>query len=146
MFKNTNAIQKADELSVTNNTIGKGTRMTGDMETHGNVRIEGYVIGNIKSKSKVALGLEAKVEGNILAGNAEIAGVVTGRLEISELLILKATAKIEGDIIVNKLVVEPGAEFNGACKMGVKIKEIKIGEAEEQRSPILTEAKRAVNA
>jgi cytoskeletal protein CcmA (bactofilin family) len=49
-------------------------------------------------------------------------------LEIAELLVLKATAVINGDIVTGKLVVEPGAVFNGGCKMGATIKEIKISE------------------
>jgi cytoskeletal protein CcmA (bactofilin family) len=53
---------------------------------------------------------------------------VKGKLEISELLVLKATAVINGDIVTGKLVVEPGAIFNGSCRMGATIKEIKIAE------------------
>jgi cytoskeletal protein CcmA (bactofilin family) len=52
---------------------------------------------------------------------------VKGKIEVAELLVLKATAVINGDIITGKLVVEPGAVFNGSCKMGATIKDIKIG-------------------
>ena len=100
----------------------------GSLETYGNIRVEGRVIGNVKTKSKVALGQSSKVEGNILAQNAEVAGEVHGTLEVSDLLLLKSTAVVHGDIITNKLIVESGAAFNGSCKMGVSIKEIKIGE------------------
>ncbi len=106
--------------------------MSGDCETYGNIRVEGKVIGNVKTKSKVALGQSSKVEGNILAQNAEVAGEVKGKLEVSDLLLLKPTAVIHGDIITNKLIVESGATFNGGCKMGVSIKEIKIGDNGQQ--------------
>jgi cytoskeletal protein CcmA (bactofilin family) len=53
---------------------------------------------------------------------------VKGRIEVSELLVLKATAVIHGDIVAGKLVVESGAVFNGTCKMGAAVKEIKIAE------------------
>ena len=118
----------ADEISSSSNTIGKGTFLEGNVETYGNIRIEGKVTGNIKSKSKVALGPQSLVVGNILAQNADIEGEVKGRLEITELLVLKATAIINGDIITGKMVVEPGAVFNGTCKMGAVVKDIKIGE------------------
>ena len=118
----------ADEISTSSNVIGKGTVLEGNVETYGNIRIEGKVLGSIKSKSKIALGHSSHVEGNIIAQNADIEGEVKGKLEISELLVLKATAKIHGDIITGKLVVEPGAAFNGSCKMGAVIKDIKIGE------------------
>jgi cytoskeletal protein CcmA (bactofilin family) len=118
----------AEEISNSSNTIGKGTFLEGNIETYGNIRIEGKVVGNVKSKSKVALGNSSHVQGNIIAQNADIEGEVRGRLEVSELLVLKATAVINGDITTGKLVVEPGAVFNGSCKMGAAIKEIKIGD------------------
>ena len=118
----------ADEISSSSNTIGKGTFLEGNIETYGNIRVEGKVVGNVKSKSKVALGNSSHVQGNIIAQNADIEGEVRGRLEVSELLVLKATAVINGDIATGKLVVEPGAVFNGTCKMGAAVKEIKIAD------------------
>jgi cytoskeletal protein CcmA (bactofilin family) len=120
--------KRAEEISNSSNTIGKGTFLEGNVETYGNIRIEGKVVGNIKSKSKVALGHQSHVQGNILAQNADIEGEVKGKLEITELLVLKATAVISGDIVTGKMVVEPGAVFNGTCKMGAIVKDIKIGE------------------
>ena len=46
----------------------------------------------------------------------------------------KITQKIKN--ISNKLIVESGATFNGKCKMGVKSKEINIGQ-ESERQPLL---------
>src|SRR5687767_449796 len=117
----------ADEISTSSNTIGKGTYLEGNLETHGNIRIEGKITGNVKSKSKIALGSSSQILGNILAQNADIEGEVKGKIEISELLVLKATAVINGDIVTGKMVVEPGAVFNGSCKMGAATKDIKIG-------------------
>ena len=110
------------------NQIGKGTILEGNIESFGNIRIEGKVIGNIKSKSKIALGQSSYVDGNIVSQNAEIEGEVKGKVQISDLLVLKKTALVHGDIVANKLLVESGATFNGTCKMGVSQKEIKIGE------------------
>lgn len=128
MFTSKEQKRVAEEISNSSNNIGKGTYLEGNVETHGNIRIEGKVIGNIKSKSKVALGNSSHVQGNIIAQNADIEGEVKGKLEIADLLVLKATAVINGDISTGKLVVEPGAIFNGTCKMGATIKEIKISE------------------
>lgn len=117
----------AEEISNSSNVIGKGTVLEGNIETYGNIRIEGRINGNIKSKSKVALGNGSHVEGNITAQNADIEGEVKGKVDITELLVLKSTAVIHGDIITSKLVVEPGAMFNGSCKMGM-VKDIKFAE------------------
>lgn len=128
MFTSKEEKRVAEEISNSSNTIGKGTYLEGNVETYGNIRIEGKVNGNVKSKSKVALGSSSQVHGNIISQNADIEGEVRGKLEIAELLVLKSTAVINGDIVTGKLVVEPGAVFNGSCKMGATIKEIKIAE------------------
>jgi len=128
MFTNKEDRKMADEISNSSNIVGKGTTVEGNIETHGNIRVEGRVIGNIKTKSKIALGQSCHVEGNVVAQNAEIAGEVSGTVEISDVLILRPTAVINGDILTNKLIVESGASFNGGCKMGVTTKDIKIGE------------------
>ena len=72
------------------------------------------------------MGAEAYVDGSVVARSAEVAGKIKGNIEISELLILKPSAVISGDILTNQLVVEPGATFNGGCKMGHLAKEIQI--------------------
>ena len=128
--------KEVEELSNSSNIIGKGTIVNGSIETFGNIRVEGKVVGDIKTKSKAAFGHSSQVDGSVLAQNAEVAGHIAGTIEVTELLVLKATATIDGDIITNKLLVESGATFNGKCKMGVKSKEIKIGkpEGEEQQA------------
>lgn len=128
MFTTKEEKRVAEEISNSSNTIGKGTFLEGNVETYGNIRIEGKVIGNIKSKSKVALGPSSLVQGNIISQNADIEGEVKGRIDVAELLVLKATAVINGDISTGKLVVEPGAVFNGTCKMGAAVKDIKLSE------------------
>jgi cytoskeletal protein CcmA (bactofilin family) len=128
MFTSKEEKRVAEEISNSSNTIGKGTFLEGNVETYGNIRIEGKVTGNVKSKSKVALGPSSVVQGNVVAQNADLEGEVKGKIEVAELLVLKATAVIHGDIVTGKLVVEPGALFNGSCKMGATVKEIKIAE------------------
>ncbi|GAB5525018.1 MAG: hypothetical protein Roseis2KO_28900 [Roseivirga sp.] len=118
--------KSGEDLSATSNIIGKETLLEGSIESIGNIRIEGRVFGNAKAKAKFVMGSDAFVDGNVMARTAEVAGKITGNIEISELLILKPSAVINGDILTNKLVVEPGATFNGGCKMGHLAKEIEI--------------------
>lgn len=139
MFTSKEEKRVAEEISNSSNTIGKGTFLEGNVETFGNIRIEGKVTGNVKSKSKVALGPSSFVQGNVIAQNADLEGEVKGRIEVAELLVLKATAVIHGDIVAGKLVVESGAVFNGTCKMGALIKEIKSAENGAQTRTLATQ-------
>ncbi len=115
-----NKAEKKEEVQYSDdkNIIGKGTTIKGDIETYGNIRIDGKLTGDIRSKSKVILGNGSVVDGNIFSQNAEIFGEITGMLEIADTLILHPTAVVNGDINTGKLIVAAGARFNGACHMG----------------------------
>ena len=110
-----------DNSNGSNNIIGEGSVLKGNLNTSGNVRLEGKVIGDLSSSSKVACGETSVVDGNVIAENAEIAGKVTGKVTVSELLILKSSASIHGDISTSNLIIESGANFNGACTMGKEV-------------------------
>ena len=107
-----------DNSNGSNNIIGEGSVLKGNLSSSGNVRLEGKVIGDLSSSSKVACGETSVVDGNVVAENAAIAGKVTGKGTVDELLILKSTASIHGDISTSNLIIESGANFNGACTMG----------------------------
>ncbi|WP_323755711.1 polymer-forming cytoskeletal protein [Roseivirga sp.] len=126
MFTSKEEKRATEEQSNTSNIIGKDTTLEGSIESIGNIRIEGKIFGHAKAKAKLVMGVDAILDGNVTARTAEIAGTIKGNIEISELLILKPTAVINGDILTNKLVVEPGATFNGGCKMGYLAKDIEI--------------------
>lgn len=133
MFKSSDKKDVA-ELSNKKNQIEQGTKIKGDIITHGNIRLDGEVEGNIFSESKVVLGSTCKMNGNLKAQNAEISGEVTGTIEISELLVLRPSAVVTGDIISSKMVVDEGAVFNGTCKMGGKVKDISSSGASRKQA------------
>ena len=123
MFSSTKKELSQEELNNSNNIIGKGTSLKGDLSTPGSLRIEGKVSGSIRTSAKVVLGDTSVIEGDITAQTAEIGGSVQGTIKVSGLLILKSTAVVNGDIITNKLVFEAGARFNGKCNMDKSLKE-----------------------
>ncbi|MDI9340488.1 MAG: polymer-forming cytoskeletal protein [Sediminibacterium sp.] len=106
------------------NIIGNGTKISGDIVSNGDVRIDGSLKGNISISGRLVLGAGALIEGDIQAANAELMGEVKGKVNITETLSLKATAKIAGDIITSKLAIEPGALFTGNCNMGAVVKNL----------------------
>ncbi|MCS6818845.1 MAG: polymer-forming cytoskeletal protein [Chitinophagales bacterium] len=106
------AIQKAMTM------FGQGTVVEGNVNSDGDIRVDGEVKGTLHSKSKVVVGVTGSVEGDIHCLNATIEGKVTGNLYVDELLILTKSALVDGDIQLKKLVVEEGARFTGKCSMG----------------------------
>jgi cytoskeletal protein CcmA (bactofilin family) len=112
--------QAMDGSSV--NLIGNGTKITGDINSSGDIRIDGHLSGNIITNGKFVLGPNGLIEGNVTCTNADIIGEIKGNIEVTEMLSLKNTARISGDILTGRLAIEPGAVFNGTCNMGAKVK------------------------
>lgn len=99
------------------NVIVDGSKVIGDVITESNLRIDGEVIGNVSSASKVVVGQSGSIKGNLICADAEVEGRIEGILNVEGLLSLRSNAKIEGEITTTKLQVEEGAEFSGNCKM-----------------------------
>jgi cytoskeletal protein CcmA (bactofilin family) len=99
------------------NLLSNGTEITGDIKSNGDIRIDGFLAGNLTTKGKVVIGPTGKVKGEVYCKNSEVSGAVEGRICVSQLLTLKTDSKINGDIVTFKLSIEPGAKFTGNCKM-----------------------------
>lgn len=102
------------------NQIGVGTEITGDVATNGDIRFDGVLTGNLKTKGKVVVGETGAVKGEINCKNSVVEGKVEGKIVVSELLTLKATSSFTGDIITRRLAIEPGAKFSGNCSMAAE--------------------------
>lgn len=115
------------------NLIQSGTFITGDIQSNGNIRIDGTLNGTIDAGGKVILGSTGSVEGEIKCINADIEGRVNGIIQVKELLTFKATAVVSGEIYTSKLAIEPGAKFTGSCRMdNLNQPELQIPYAEKE--------------
>lgn len=112
--------------------VSSGMIVSGNIDTHGDIRIDGTLRGNVRSLAKIFIGPDAVIEGDITGQQADIMGRVDGKIQVDDLLYLRGKAHVQGDIHASKLVVEPSANFNGQCRMGANIVD-------------LTEIARAVN-
>lgn len=106
--------------------IGAGTTINGNIESSGDIRIDGTLIGNINGKAKVLIGSDGVVEGAVKGRQADVLGRVTGQMDIKEVLQLRGKCNIDGDIYAGKLEVEPTATFNGRCHMGANVVELNV--------------------
>ncbi|HYV33282.1 MAG TPA: polymer-forming cytoskeletal protein [Candidatus Limnocylindria bacterium] len=98
--------------------VGPSVKIQGDLNSEGNIKIEGQVTGKVKTSQSLFVIPGAKVLADILAGNAVIGGEIQGNLKIAGHLVLQSTARILGDITCSVFRVEDGAQFTGKCVMG----------------------------
>lgn len=98
--------------------IGSGTTLKGDISSNSDLRIDGTIIGNIRSSAKIVIGASGVVEGDIEGNQADIVGKVSGNIKVKDILQLRGDCIVSGNLYANKLQVEPTATFNGQCHMG----------------------------
>ena len=94
--------------------ISKALKITGQLESTENVRIEGEVEGDIRAVN-VKVGSNAKVKGNVYGDEVELAGTVTGKIEAKK-VVLTRTAHMSGDVIHQDITIESGAFIDCHCK------------------------------
>ena len=115
MLKNNNM---SSNDSHTTNIIGNGTIIKGEIESNGDIRIDGRVEGVLRSNGKIVLGEKGSVEGEMYCKQADLSGRVLGKITVEELTSLKSKSRIEGELTTKQLFIEIGAIFTGKCDMG----------------------------
>lgn len=101
--------------------ISADSIIKGDMDSVGDIRIDGKVIGNINCKAKIIIGQQGTIEGNLNGNQADILGTINGDIKMTGQLNLMGNSIINGNIHVGKLQMESSVIFNGKCVMGENI-------------------------
>jgi cytoskeletal protein CcmA (bactofilin family) len=94
--------------------IGALLSIEGDLESKGDVLVDGRVRGNITC-NRLIVGADASIEGDILADEVVIRGKVAGPIRAGSVSI-EATGRVEGYIYHATLSVEAGAVFQGVSR------------------------------
>lgn len=94
--------------------ISANLHIVGDLNTDGEIQVDGTVDGDVKSNS-LTIGTNATVNGEITADSVIVRGAVNGRIK-AETVHLTESAKVNGDIWHQSLAVESGAHLEGHCK------------------------------
>jgi cytoskeletal protein CcmA (bactofilin family) len=88
--------------------------MTGNLESHGEIQIDGHVQGDIKAEN-LLVGEKADVRGEIVADTVRVHGRVEGQIR-ARLVSLAKSAHVVGDILHHELAIEQGAFLEGNCR------------------------------
>ena len=95
--------------------ISSDLKVTGNLETAGDLQIEGIVEGDIRANVLI-IGETADVTGEILADDVVVNGKVNGRIRGLKVR-LAETAQVDGDILHSSIAIEAGARFQGSVNM-----------------------------
>jgi len=108
--------------------VGIGTRIEGDVNFSGGLRVDGEIKGNViadvSKPSTLVLSEQARVEGEIRVTHLVVNGTIVGPVNASDYLELQSKAKVTGDVHYKTLEIQLGAIVEG--------KLIHLAEAEEK--------------
>jgi len=109
--------KETSSIGIAHNTLAAGTYVKGDIKAEEDFRIDGKLDGNLECAGKVIIGPQAEINGNIQCQNTDLMGIINGNIMIYEVASLKSSVRFIGEIIAKYIEIEPGASFNGTCKM-----------------------------
>lgn len=107
-------VPKLTSPGVAPSIVSANLRVTGDLESEGDIQIDGAVEGDVRSSS-VTVGEHAIVSGAIVAAAVHVAGTVKGQINGKQVELAR-TAKVTGDIVHESLAIEAGAFIQGLCR------------------------------
>jgi len=95
--------------------ISEGAKTKGNINVSGMVKINGEVIGDIKSENEVSIRREGKVEANIKTKNAIVDGHFIGEMKASGHVSITSTGRFEGTLMQENasLSISKGGLFKG---------------------------------
>ena len=78
LLKTTKMAKYIEQENNTINLIGVGTDINGDIESSGDIRFDGTLKGNLKTKGKVVIGATGIIKGEVSCKNSDVEGKVEG--------------------------------------------------------------------
>ena len=110
----TTFLQRKPNASPTRALIDACLNINGNLETEGEVQVDGRINGNIRC-AHLTVGRDATIIGDITAEEVVVRGKVTGVIRGNR-VILQDGAHVESEIFQKKLTIEEGACFKGMIR------------------------------
>ncbi len=106
--------ERAPERPPPPSIISANLRIIGNLNTDGDVQIDGTVDGDVRSRL-LTIGTTAVINGSIAADTVKIAGAANGEVT-ARVVQLSGTAHVVGDINHQTLSIDAGAYVQGLCR------------------------------
>ena len=97
--------------------IGAGTKIEGNVNFTGGLRVDGEIIGNVTAvpdqPSTLVLSEHARIDGEIRVSHLVVNGSINGPVYVQEFLELQAHSKLKGDVHYQSVEMQLGAVVEG---------------------------------
>ena len=94
--------------------IGADLSITGNLESKGEVQIEGEIQGDVHAR-RIVIGERARIIGALIAEEVVVRGSVQGSIR-GNAVTFQSSSRIEADVFHKSLTIEQGAYFEGKSR------------------------------
>lgn len=107
---------RAQEEEMAN--IGKSISIKGEVTGDEDLVVEGRVDGRIELKNhQLTIGPNGDVKAEIAAKQVVVIGRIAGNVVATERVEIRETGRVDGDLVAPRLLIQEGAQVNGAITM-----------------------------
>ncbi len=97
--------------------VGAGSTWTGDIAVQGRVRIDGTLVGAVRSPDLLEVSPTGRVEGDVSVAQALVGGTIVGKLVATERVTVLETGRVEGELETPWLDVRVGARLDARVRV-----------------------------
>jgi len=97
--------------------IGEGTRLRGDFEVKGLLRIDGDFCGSIRTSGKILVSKNGRADCSINGNIVVIGGIVRGTIIAHHSVEILSSAVVIGTVIAPRLIVHENVLLQGTCRV-----------------------------
>jgi cytoskeletal protein CcmA (bactofilin family) len=94
-------------------TVGKSTRVRGEIYSDEELFMDGEIDGSLEVRNRLTIGPNGKVKANVKAKELVVRGSIQGNVEAEDRIAIMNGASIVGDVKTAGIVIEDGAYFKG---------------------------------
>lgn len=108
-------MRKDQIIGITGNEtiIGAGVRVKGNLSSEHDMIIDGLLVGNIKTKGAINLGVNSVVKGNLTARDVSVSGQLDGDIKATNQAAISETGRVRGNIACSEIAIASGGVFMG---------------------------------
>lgn len=101
------------EVQAILNLLSESVLVEGDIQTTRDIRIDGTLVGTVRTNGRLILGPSSRVTGKINSPNIDVFGRMEGEVVSTGTVVLRAKSQVKGTITTETLVVEAGLSLTG---------------------------------
>ena len=112
-------MRKEQVIGITGNEtiIGAGVKVKGNLASEHDMIIDGFLVGNVKTKGALTVGVNSVIKGNLVARDVTVSGQLDGDIKASNLAAITETGRVRGNIACSEIAIASGAIFLGTNVM-----------------------------